>query len=312
MYFIFFVFVYYSFYFHHLKPQDYRLSKHLTQQLVGSFELKKIRKNPPLSFSTDHQTDGLLRVSVFDLRLMLVRRLDREDVSLYNLTVEAVDGGEMVGAVSVVIKVKDVNDNSPVFDRSSYEVDIRENIPVDSTVLVVKATDADDDINAKIRYELEINQDLKNNEENQKEFSKRYIRKSIIDVPGKGDINEFNRNQFKKSSQNSKKRVISDENDEIPFKINNETGRVYTSAFIDYEKRFIYKLIVVARDLGPNSIPARVPLTISVLDDNDNSPEISINTLSTRESVAEVAENMRSGTFVAHLSVFDADSGLSF
>ena len=291
--------------------QDYRLSKMHNQQLVGSFELKKIRKNPPVRAANNHSSDGLLTASVFDLRLMLVRRLDREEMPVYNLTVEAIDGGELTGKVVVVIKVKDVNDNIPEFEKDSYVAEVRENVPLNTTIVVVQASDRDADLNAKIVYKLEsydgTSEEFK--EEKQLGGSKK---KDYIGTRSQREALQTSRK--KESSRNNgyetaKKLSVREAFGEVPFEINNETGRVYTSAHIDFEQCSLYKLAVVAQDLGPHSVPAKVALVISILDQNDNAPHITIDTLSTTEAEAEVAENMRAGTFVAHLSVFDADSG---
>ena len=42
-----------------------------------------------------------------------------------------------------MIRVVDVNDNSPVFEQPSYSADVREDAPLGSSVLRVRATDSD-------------------------------------------------------------------------------------------------------------------------------------------------------------------------
>jgi len=80
----------------------------------------------------------------------------------------------------------------------------------------------------------------------------------------------------------------------------------------------VIQLTVVAEDRGPDAMPTDAAVVIRVVDVNDNAPNIVINTLSSRDSdsgglggetVAEVPENMPAGTFVAHVTVTDADSG---
>ena len=62
--------------------------------------------------------------------LFLVGSLDRETIEVYNLTVYAIDMGIPVlsSSASVLITVLDVNDNSPIFNETEYNVTIRENI----------------------------------------------------------------------------------------------------------------------------------------------------------------------------------------
>ena len=96
----------------------------------------------------------------------------------------------------------------------------------------------------------------------------------------------------------------------LPFDVNNLTGDVYMNGAIDHEDRSVYRLTVKARDRGtPASEPASVSLTVHVVDLNDNAPSISVDTLSSTPGVAEIAEGSAVGSFVAHLSVFDEDSG---
>jgi len=84
--------------------------------------------------------------------------------------------------------------------------------------------------------------------------------------------------------------------------------QVYLKHELDYESTKIYLLSLTANDRGPDSLPAHASLIIRVDDVNDNAPQINVNTL-TSLTYAEVRENAEVGTFVAHLSVIDADSG---
>lgn len=93
------------------------------------------------------------------------------------------------------------------------------------------------------------------------------------------------------------------------FGIDNSTGDLYIRGDLDYEKVSEYLLTVIARDRGADSIPVTASVTILVGDANDNAPEIMISTLSAIPGSAEVAENSVRGSFVAHLTVSDKDSG---
>uniref|UniRef100_T1KXU3 Cadherin domain-containing protein n=2 Tax=Tetranychus urticae TaxID=32264 RepID=T1KXU3_TETUR len=85
----------------------------------------------------------------------LVDPLDREMVTHYDLVVIADDGYHRTSA-SVAIKVKDVNDNDPVFDRRTPTIlRIPENLGPDSLVYGFKADDADGVPNNYVRYDLE-------------------------------------------------------------------------------------------------------------------------------------------------------------
>ncbi|XP_026213736.1 protocadherin beta-16-like [Anabas testudineus] len=83
--------------------------------------------------------------------------LDRERSSEYNITVTCSDEGvpSLSSSVTLTLQISDVNDNAPVFERSSYEAYIVENNTPGLSVFTVKATDADWNQNARVSYILE-------------------------------------------------------------------------------------------------------------------------------------------------------------
>ncbi|XP_012727358.2 protocadherin gamma-A9 [Fundulus heteroclitus] len=83
--------------------------------------------------------------------------LDREDMSHYNITVTCSDEGvpSLSSSVTLTLQISDVNDNAPVFERSSYEAYIVENNAPGLSIFTVKATDADWNQNARVSYILE-------------------------------------------------------------------------------------------------------------------------------------------------------------
>ncbi|XP_026214110.1 protocadherin gamma-A11-like [Anabas testudineus] len=83
--------------------------------------------------------------------------LDRERSSEYNITVTCSDEGvpSLSSSVTLTLQISDVNDNAPVFERSSYEAYIVENNTPGLSVFTVKARDADWNQNARVSYILE-------------------------------------------------------------------------------------------------------------------------------------------------------------
>uniref|UniRef100_UPI003D99500C protocadherin 2 gamma 29 precursor n=1 Tax=Danio rerio TaxID=7955 RepID=UPI003D99500C len=83
--------------------------------------------------------------------------LDREHISEYNITVTATDEGSPSFSTNktLTLKISDVNDNAPVFERQSYTAFIMENNSPGVSVLSVKAHDRDSGNNARISYFLE-------------------------------------------------------------------------------------------------------------------------------------------------------------
>lgn len=77
---------------------------------------------------------------------------------------------------------------------------------------------------------------------------------------------------------------------------------------IDHEKTAIYQLVVVASDRGHDPLSSEATVVVRVEDLNDNAPALSIRTL-TGSNSAEIPESSPIGTFVAHVTVVDQDSG---
>ncbi|XP_059202444.1 protocadherin gamma-A11-like [Centropristis striata] len=86
--------------------------------------------------------------------LVLDKELDREDKKEIMLLLTAFDGGspQRSGTVVIHVTVLDANDNVPVFSQTVYKASLPENSPLDTVVLVVSATDADEGVNGEVTY----------------------------------------------------------------------------------------------------------------------------------------------------------------
>ncbi|XP_054143739.1 protocadherin gamma-B5-like [Melozone crissalis] len=111
----------------------------------------QLTSNPSFSLSMKEKPGGKKQPE-----LVLESVLDREKQSSIELVLMAVDGGDPArsGTVQVRINVTDANDNPPVFTKSVYEARVAENLPVESVVLRVRATDADAGSNGRVSYSL--------------------------------------------------------------------------------------------------------------------------------------------------------------
>ncbi|XP_042648951.1 cadherin-23 isoform X2 [Tyto alba] len=87
------------------------------------------------------------------------------------------------------------------------------------------------------------------------------------------------------------------------FKINGITGVITVKGHVDREKGDFYTLTVVADDGGPKTDSTAV--TITVLDENDNSPQFDI----TSDSFVSIAEDIPVGKRVAMVLARDPDAG---
>ncbi|XP_004643699.1 protocadherin-18 isoform X2 [Octodon degus] len=86
--------------------------------------------------------------------LIVVRELDRELKSSYELQLTASDMGvpQRSGSSLLKISISDSNDNSPAFEQQSYIIQLLENSPVGTLLLDLNATDPDEGANGKIVY----------------------------------------------------------------------------------------------------------------------------------------------------------------
>ncbi|XP_055799118.1 protocadherin gamma-C5-like isoform X19 [Salvelinus fontinalis] len=86
--------------------------------------------------------------------LVLEKVLDREKQSVQSLLLTAVDGGNPArsGTAEITIRVLDNNDNAPVFEESTYDIQVVENTLPGTVVVTVKAVDLDDGSNSEIVY----------------------------------------------------------------------------------------------------------------------------------------------------------------
>ncbi|KAM9413755.1 protocadherin gamma-A11-like isoform 11-T11 [Salvelinus alpinus] len=89
--------------------------------------------------------------------LVLDRELDREGHHEIKLLLTAMDGGtpQRSGTVVIHVTVLDANDNAPVFSQAVYKASLPENSPLDTIVVTVSATDADEGLNGEVTYEFD-------------------------------------------------------------------------------------------------------------------------------------------------------------
>ncbi|XP_058263786.1 protocadherin gamma-A12-like isoform X19 [Hemibagrus wyckioides] len=80
--------------------------------------------------------------------------LDREQTAEYNITITAKDGGHpsLSSTKTLLVKVSDINDHSPRFERETYDAHIPENNSPSLILLSVKANDEDLGANARVSY----------------------------------------------------------------------------------------------------------------------------------------------------------------
>lgn len=111
-------------------------------------------------YGYDADQFSLVRFDPNQYKLVTATEMDRETKERHNVTISCVDGGvpALYTFHHLTILVRDINDNSPVFQRTVYSFTIKENVksdPTDGTLLHVTASDADLGDNSSIVYSIE-------------------------------------------------------------------------------------------------------------------------------------------------------------
>ncbi|KAM8732185.1 protocadherin gamma-A11-like isoform 28-T28 [Acanthopagrus schlegelii] len=115
-----------------------------------------VGQNSVQQYSLKKNDNFVLAANGNTIHLILDKELDREKQQEINLLLTALDGGspQRSGTVVIHVTVLDANDNEPVFSQTVYKASLPENSPVDTVVVTVSATDADEGINGDVTYDF--------------------------------------------------------------------------------------------------------------------------------------------------------------
>ncbi|KAG7272315.1 hypothetical protein CRUP_011240 [Coryphaenoides rupestris] len=250
---------------------------------------------------------------VLYLDLVVNAILDREKRSTYTLSLEAFDGGSPKRAdqMTLDITVQDINDNAPVFNQSRYHAIISENLPPESNILQVFATDADQGDNGLVLYEINrrqsdpdryfvidrhsgvitLNQPL--------DFEMRRVHELVVQAQDNASqpevtnafvtihVRDYNDNQPTMTiiflSEDGSPRISEGAQpgqyvarisvtDPDYGDIDAETGIITTLSQLDYEKDPAPSIRVVATDGGRPPLSSTAVVNVVLQDMNDNEP----------------------------------------
>ncbi|XP_010754442.3 protocadherin gamma-A3 [Larimichthys crocea] len=118
-------------------------------------------KNGQITCSIDGKLPIKIESSLTNYyNLISDQHFDRESLSEYNITIRATDLGSppLSSSTKLHLKISDVNDNAPVFDKNSYSAYVTENNSPGVSIFAVSARDSDWNQNARISYLLEDTQ----------------------------------------------------------------------------------------------------------------------------------------------------------
>ncbi len=126
---------------------------------VGKIQAEDLDENEKITYSfiSDWGLDTFSIDPVSGIISLSGNALDHESIEHYILTVSASDSGQPVltATSTVYVNVKDINDNAPIIDKSLYEVQVPEDLPIGSSIVQIMAHDKDSDANTDLQYSLE-------------------------------------------------------------------------------------------------------------------------------------------------------------
>uniref|UniRef100_A0A2S2QWG8 Protocadherin-15 n=1 Tax=Sipha flava TaxID=143950 RepID=A0A2S2QWG8_9HEMI len=111
-------------------------------------------ENDPITYSILSGND-LRQFSIGEKSgiVSVIRKLDREELTRYQLLIKAQDEGGLSSTTTLNIKISDINDKNPEFIGAPYEFTVNEGID-GAPVGQVEAVDGDEGINAIVHYSL--------------------------------------------------------------------------------------------------------------------------------------------------------------
>uniref|UniRef100_A0A8C4QVA8 Protocadherin 8 n=1 Tax=Eptatretus burgeri TaxID=7764 RepID=A0A8C4QVA8_EPTBU len=285
-------------------------------------------------------------------QLRLVHRLDREALCPPNLPTtmalqtcvllfEAVLARPLA-FVRVSVKVVDVNDHSPRFAAPHAVLEVSESAPPGTRLPLEPAHDPDAGSNGHLAYELQpahgpfslglaaTGPELLLQHSLDREQAPRHALELRVQDRGEparsasARCPSWHRIGFPAwdpdEGANGEVRyalgALTSARARHLFGVDARTGRVSLRGRLNYEESHTHEFPVEARDRGVNAVPAYAKVLVSVLDVNDNSPQIQVrsilgfNVLSLAEVGGSlvVLEDAAPGAFIALVRVTDSDA----
>nr|XP_056718429.1 protocadherin gamma-A6-like [Euleptes europaea] len=299
--------------------------------------------------------------------IILKETLDYEASSLYQLEVQATDGGGLSDTSKVVVFVIDLNDNTPELAVTFVINSIAENSPAGTVIAILNVQDRDSGLNGEIKcfipnnfpfqlkksidnfYSLVTDRALDREEVPAYNitvtatdhgtpplFTSTVILLQVLDTNDNPPL--FTESSYTSYvlENNPRGAMIFalkandpdwEENARVTYSImegvmktpplssylsvNSESGAVYALNSFDYEEFREIQFLIRAQDGGSPPLSSNVSVTLFILDQNDNAPEILYPSPPTDGSTGiELApHSSEPGYLVTKVVAVDADSG---
>ncbi|CAD5112876.1 DgyrCDS2086 [Dimorphilus gyrociliatus] len=125
-------------------------------QEISSSSGKYITNSPTVSEPFE------IKPFVNSYQLVTTRKLDREDRDTYSIKINCADKGHprRTAWKSLTVKVKDVNDNNPILQNSSLQMNVNETAIVGSVIGRIRANDGDIGPNGELSYLIDSDVDF--------------------------------------------------------------------------------------------------------------------------------------------------------
>ncbi|XP_057671471.1 neural-cadherin isoform X4 [Diorhabda carinulata] len=220
-------------------PENQKKDSDIISVKAKSFADREIR----YTLKAQGQGAGTFNIGPTSGIVKLAKELDFEDLRqphVYSLVVTATeDSGGFSTSVELTIRVTDVNDNAPKFELPDYQAhNVDEDLPPGTSILKVKAMDADSGTNAEIEY---------------------LVSDDHFSVDPTGIIS--NNKQLDADNNNAYYEFVVTAKDKgEPAKTGTATVRVYTKNKNDEEPKFSQQVYTpnVDENAGPNTLVTTV------------------------------------------------------
>ncbi|XP_029439877.1 protocadherin gamma-A10-like [Rhinatrema bivittatum] len=293
--------------------------------------------------------------------------LDFEESKLYEIEVQAEDGGGLSSRSKLLLQIVNVNDNVPEISISSLVSVVKEDSPVGTAIALIKVEDRDSGENGQVICSIPTNLPFQLNRsfgnyyslETHRTLDREQVSEYNITITAtdKGTpplsavtnilllISDINDNPpvFDQAAytgyvmenipprtfifstkaadldwdQNAKVTysIIEGHNLKVPLtsyiSINSETGVIYAVRSFDYEQFKELQIQVKAEDGGYPPLSSNVSVTLFILDQNDNTPEVLYPSppIDGSTGVELAPRSSDPGYLVTKVIAVDADSG---
>uniref|UniRef100_A0A3Q3WPX5 Cadherin-23 n=1 Tax=Mola mola TaxID=94237 RepID=A0A3Q3WPX5_MOLML len=275
-----------------------------------------------------------------DIRMRVAMPLDYEHIRSYSFSLYANESmSDHVGFARVFIELINENDNRPIFSRPLYNISLPENTPPGTSLLRILATDADAGTFGIVRYYFSDDPDQFSLDGEtgwvvlRASLDYELMRRFTLTVLARDGGGEETTGRIRVNVENEQAvqpvaRVRATDEDSPPnniliytitsasafpsyFRIIMVEGYAVISVTrpLDYEQvpNGIISLTVMAKDGGNPALNTTAPVTVEVIDENDNPPEFSKSSY-----IVKIPENIIAGATVLLVNATDLDASREF